>query len=177
MQAKQIQCINSDWANLVSRAIHLVLARQEVGYAQLASELSRNGITESARSVQGKVQRGTFKFAFFLQAIDATRWSPLPPKWEAALSQEERSWEYRAAELLMGELALQPWIGWDSLSRRLEDIGIHLPPDALGLEIEDGSFTAALYFQCATVCNFDSSSTFLDMLSVYEVIKACRSAS
>lgn len=78
----------------------------------------------------------------------------------------------------MGELALQPWVGWQSLSRRLEeDIGIHLPPDALGVEIEEGRFTAALYFQCATVCHFDGISTFLDTLSIYEVIKACRSAS
>ena len=148
-----------------------MLARQGLGYAQLAEELCRLGLSESARSVQGKVQRGTFNFTFFLQALVASG-SSCPFSWANALRQESPwSWEERATEVLSAELALRPLIDCGILSRRLEEIGVHVASDVLSADVQKGGFAATLYFQSATVCHFEGIQLFLDLPWLYEAVR------
>lgn len=55
------------------------------------------------------------------------------------------------------------------LSSRLEELGVHVEAESLESQIEDGTFSAALYFQCATVWRFDALWLFLDIGAVNEV--------
>ncbi|WP_245253873.1 DUF6471 domain-containing protein [Paraburkholderia sp. LEh10] len=172
MQTNQVQDVDTAWAKVVSRAAHVLLARQDVSYARLATKLSGIGITESARSVQGKVQRGTFKFTFFLQALVAAG-TDCPYTWVQALRQES-SWDARATAVLSAELALRPSIDWPTLSRRLEHIGVPIAPASLRAQAEDGSFASALFFQCAAVCHFDDIQLYLDSSMLNEAVKVGR---
>ncbi len=138
--------------------------RQDISYAQLAQALETMGIAESARSIEGKIQRGTFRFSFFLQAAVAAN-TDIPLGWSDALKISE-SWDGRAAAVFEAELAQQPWITWSRLSVRLQEIGVVMGSGVLEPQIRNGSFPASLFFQCATVCRFESVYRFVDPSSL-----------
>ena len=167
MQGEEMQTVDSAWAHLASRALRAALIQKGVSYADLSRTLSESGVQESARSIEGKVHRGSFKFTFFLQALSAAG-SALPRTWLYP-RQAGVSWEARAAAALKADLSAQPWLNVDMLSRRLEEIGVHIDAELLESQIEDGTFSAALYFQCATVCRFDALWLYLDIAAVNEV--------
>lgn len=148
------------WSSLATRAIRVLLARKEASYARLAAELSRLGQNESARSAEGKVQRGTFRFSFFLQSLVAIG-ADCPPHWSETLS-ASGDWSQRASLLMRKELNARPWLTWPELSRRLGTIGEQISPESLATQIEGGDFSAALFLQCAVVCAFDGLELFLD---------------
>ncbi|WP_225936454.1 DUF6471 domain-containing protein [Caballeronia sp. NK8] len=151
--------VDAVWAELASRTVRVILARQGVGYAQLAKSLASRGVAESARSVEGKIQRGTFRFVFLLQVVSATR-AVCPANWASVSSCD--SWEARATAVLDADLAEQRWIDVKELSRRLGTIGVAMSARVLRQQIRRGTFTAALYLQCATVCRFDGVFLFVD---------------
>lgn len=164
MQEKVEQGVDAAWARLASRAVRVALARQDMSYVQLATELTRTGVRESARSVEGKVQRGTFRFSFFLQTMLASR-ADWPAAWSSALTMPG-TWEQRASAVFKEALAQQPWLGWRQLAQRLTEIGIEVDPEVLGAQIDDGTFSAALFLQCAAVCRFEGINLYLDISSV-----------
>ncbi|WMY11085.1 DUF6471 domain-containing protein [Paraburkholderia phenoliruptrix] len=167
MQGEETQNVDSAWAHLASRALRAALIQKGVSYEELAGRLVERGIQESERSIEGKVHRGTFKFAFFLQALSAAG-SALPRTWLCP-QQLEGSWEARAAGAFKADLATQPWLDTNLLSRRLEELGVHVEADSLDTQIEEGTFSAALFFQCATVCRFDALWLYLDVATVNDV--------
>ncbi|KAK43911.1 DUF6471 domain-containing protein [Burkholderia cenocepacia] len=175
MQAKDADGPETAWARLASRAIRVALTRQDVSYAQLAAELNRMGVTESARSVEGKVQRGTFRFTFFLQALVAAR-VDCTEAWSQRL-EAAGTWEVRACSLLSYLMSQQPWLDWRLLARRLSEIGIEIQPENLRIQGEEGIFSAALFFQCATVCRFEDVRSFLDFSSLNVAALAGRAGS
>lgn len=159
MQGKAL-VTDSPWPKLASRAMRVLLARKDASYSSLATELSRLGISESARSVEGKIQRGTFRLSFFLQSLVAVG-ADYPEHWSAALNSEE-TWEERSSEMVKAELALQPWVSWTELAHRLSLVGEDLSADYLATQVTDGTLSATLFLQCATVCGFRGVDRFLD---------------
>jgi hypothetical protein len=131
-----------------------------MSYAQLADSLTSIGLAESARSVEGKIQRGTFRLAFFLQTLVASN-NQYPEQWAVALH-SGTTWEKCAASVIQIELAAQPWLDHAMLAQRLNEIGVRMAAEALKGQIEDGTLSTALFFQCATVCRFTDLHFFLD---------------
>ncbi|MFM0499048.1 DUF6471 domain-containing protein [Paraburkholderia caffeinilytica] len=164
MQGKLVESVDATWAQLVSRAVRVALTRQDVSYAQLAAELTRLGVPESARSVEGKVQRGTFRFVFFLQALTASG-ADCPVAWARVMARRG-TWEERATAVFQDALALQPWLSWRQLAHRLAEIGVEVQPEVVEGHVADGTFSAAFFFQCAAVCRFEGIHLFLDTSSL-----------
>jgi hypothetical protein len=154
------ETVDATWAKLASRAIRVALARRDMSYAQLADALTSMGLAESARSVEGKIQRGTFRFTFFLQTLVAAN-NEYPEYWAAAL-QSKDTWEGHAASVIETELATQPWLDGAKLSQRLAEIGVHVGADTLWGQIVGGTLSTTLFFQCAAVCRFTNLQFFLD---------------
>ncbi|WP_454826658.1 DUF6471 domain-containing protein [Paraburkholderia xenovorans] len=169
-QAKVSELVDGPWERLSSRALRVMLTRRDVSYAQLAKALTQIGVAESERSIEGKVHRGRFRHTFFLQVLTASS-SLYPEQWAHALH-GEMGWQDRAAAILRGELSRQPWLDWVKLSKRLEEIGVYVEPESLRVQIEDGSFSTALFLQCATVCRFAGIHLFLDQLDLNEAALA-----
>lgn len=169
-QAKFGELVDGPWEKLASRAVRVVLTRRDVSYAQLVEGLAELGVSESERSIEGKVRRGTFRFTFFLQILTVSR-SLFPEQWTHAL-RDESAWEARATDVLKGELSLQPWLDWERLSKRLGEIGVSMQPETLRAQVEDGTFSTALFFQCATVCRFAGIQLFLDQFDLSEAALA-----
>ncbi|WP_184226300.1 DUF6471 domain-containing protein [Paraburkholderia youngii] len=154
----------SVWSSLVSRGIRATLARKDMSYADLTAALVGMGVPETFRAVEAKAQRGTCRFTFFLQVVLASR-TDYPAAWEKALTAEQ-SWEERASAVLRAELSLQPWLTWAGLSARLEEIGVILSSKDLESQAKSGTFPAALFLQCATVCRFEGIGRFVDVSSL-----------
>ncbi|CAL8477053.1 DUF6471 domain-containing protein [Caballeronia sp. S22] len=167
MQVDEAQNVDSAWAHLASRALRAALIQKGVSYEELARRLVERGVQESERSIEGKVHRGTFKFAFFLQALSAAG-SALPGTW-LCMQPVDGSLEASAAAAFKADLATQPWLDSNLLSKRLEELGVHVEADSLDTQIEEGTFSAALFFQCATVCRFDALWLYLDVATVNDV--------
>lgn len=166
-QGEEAQTIDSAWAHLASRAVRAALVHRGVSYEDLSRRLVEGGVQESARSIEGKVHRGTFRFTFFLQVLSAAG-SALPGTWLYP-QQNNESWEARATRVFRADLSAQPWLDTGMLSSRLEEVGVYVDAVSLESQIEDGTFSAALYFQSATVCRFDALWLYLDIAAVNEV--------
>lgn len=162
--AKSDDSLELAWSKLASRAVRVALARRDMSYAELARALSDVGVTESARSVEGKIQRGTFRFNFFLQVLAASQ-ADCPRPWQTTLA-SSLTWDERASAVLRAELAQLPWLGWQQLSNRLTEIGIRMQADSLCDQILAGTFSGALFLQCATVCGFATAQMFVDVSSL-----------
>ncbi|WP_233832846.1 DUF6471 domain-containing protein [Paraburkholderia sp. ZP32-5] len=154
----------SVWSGLVSRGIRATLARQDMSYADLAAALADMGVPDTFRGVQAKSQRGTCRFTFFLQVVLASR-TDYPAAWEKALTATQ-SWEQRASAVLQSELSLQPWLTWAGLAARLSEIGVVVTSKDLESQAKSGTFPAALFLQCATVCRFEGIGRFVDVSSL-----------
>lgn len=157
------------WSSLATRAVRVLLARKEVSYARLAAELSRLGESESARSAEGKVQRGAFRFSFFLQSLIAVG-ADFPPHWEHALL-AKGDWSQRASRLMLDEFKKRPWLTWSEVARRLEAIGEKISPEQLATQVNGGDFPATLFLQCAVICEFHGLELFLDQTDLWDAAK------
>ncbi|WP_321910287.1 DUF6471 domain-containing protein [Paraburkholderia sp. J11-2] len=61
----------ADWYQIAGNVLRAELARQGVTYRQLAAAMALIGVAETERSIASKLSRGSFSFAFFLQAMTA----------------------------------------------------------------------------------------------------------
>lgn len=170
LQAKFEDDAEAAWSKLASRAVRVALARRDMSYAELAKAFLELDVTESARSVEGKVQRGTFRFSFFLQVLVASQ-TDCPAHWQPVLT-ADLTWEERASAVLRTEIAQLPWLDWQALSTRLSEIGVAMPSTALSEQVLSGTFSAALFLQCATVCRFPVLFGFVDASSLNDAALA-----
>lgn len=60
-----------DWYMEARRVLRAELVRRDIAYKQLATMLRGIGVAETERSIANKLARGSFSFAFFLQAMKA----------------------------------------------------------------------------------------------------------
>ncbi|RQM50962.1 hypothetical protein EHZ19_02165 [Paraburkholderia bannensis] len=59
----------ADWYQIAGNVLRAELARQGVTYRQLAAAMAQIGVSETERSIASKLSRGSFSFAFYLQAM------------------------------------------------------------------------------------------------------------
>ena len=60
-----------DWDSESTRILKAELARKGVGYKALVSKLAALGVTETEGAIANKINRGTFRMAFFVQCMKA----------------------------------------------------------------------------------------------------------
>jgi Domain of unknown function (DUF6471) len=152
--------IGITWTTLASRVMRGVLARKGLSYADAARALRDRGAHDTERSVEGKIQRGTFRTAFALQmlaAIDAE----VPQQWKLPLD-TANTWEQKASALIQTEMALHPGVNHIELRRRLATVGVELESHALVASISSGTFLFTLLLQTAAVLPMNGLERFVD---------------
>jgi hypothetical protein len=60
-----------DWYMQARGVLRAELVRRDIQYKQLAILLQGIGVAETERSIANKMARGSFSFAFYLQAMKA----------------------------------------------------------------------------------------------------------
>ncbi|MGF6808580.1 hypothetical protein OKW30_003706 [Paraburkholderia sp. Clong3] len=153
------------WTKLATRVMRGVLARKDQNYAALASELRKLGVEETARSVEGKVQRGSFRFAFFLQSLSVVG-AEYPSQWRAII-ETPGTWEQRASRVMEAEMGMRPGMTFIELSRRLYGIGVIIPTHSLNEQVTSGTYPLTLLLQCAAVLWVADVERFIDRSDLY----------
>jgi len=148
------------WTTLASRVMRGLLARKGLSYAELAVELEKVGTHETARSVEGKIQRGALRASFFLQTLHAAR-AEYPMQWRGIVG-ARGTWEQRASRLLQAEMSARPGMTVAELGRLLHAIGIDIPTPALDEQIATGTYPLTLLLQCAAVLSMAGLERFVD---------------
>jgi hypothetical protein len=164
-----VESNDTEWAALASRAIRGLLVRKGTTVPRLAVEMRNVGADESARTLEGKMHRGTFRFSFFLQVVSALR-ADLAPQWRQAI-ESSGNWDDRAGRLLRSELAARPWLDWIEVSRRLASINQIWEPEDLSKTVVAGTFSTTLFLQCAVVCSFQGLDFFVDQSDLFELAR------
>lgn len=62
---------DSPWAQEAASILKAELVRRRVDYSALSVRLAGIGVTENARQLAVKINRGTFSFAFLLKVLKA----------------------------------------------------------------------------------------------------------
>lgn len=137
-----------------------VLARKGVSYAELATRLETEDAHETARSVEGKIQRGALRCSFFLQTLHAVG-AEHPLQWRTVTA-ARGTWEQRASRLLQAEMSARPGVTVAELGRRLRAIGINIPTPSLDEQIAMGTYSLTLLLQCAAVLSLAGIERFVD---------------
>ncbi|CAG9180602.1 hypothetical protein [Cupriavidus pinatubonensis] len=115
----------------------------------------------STRALEGKLQRGTYGFALFLELVSVLG-AEAPPQWHPILSAGDLSYATKAKFILLRELS----------GRGLDRHGLHrlLMSEHIGPQhreadertMEDGTFSMVLMLQLATVVPIDGMERFVD---------------
>lgn len=137
-----------------------VLARKGVSYADLAAKLKAEDSSETARSVEGKIQRGALKCSFFLHTLHVVG-AEFPLQWRALVG-ARGTWEQKASRLLQAEMSIRAGASIAELSRRLHTIGVDIPAPSLHEQIVLGAYPLTLLLQCAAVMSIADFDRFVD---------------
>ena len=62
---------DSEWKCHAKNFLKAELVRRDVGYETLVEKLNKIGVEETYHSINTKINRGTFSFAFALQCLSA----------------------------------------------------------------------------------------------------------
>jgi hypothetical protein len=157
----QHESIDAKWTRLSSLALRVVLTRKDISYADLAKALTRSGVRETARSVEGKIQRGAFSFAFFLHCLKAAN-ADCPPLWVRHMQTDAPRADI-ARQILVDAMSTGAKLDFEELSRRLDRIGFPVPAKALRVDIKGGNFSFRLLLQCAAVIPMTDIAMFVDL--------------
>jgi hypothetical protein len=61
--------VTDKWNDEAENILKSILKRKDIGYDELADLLSQIGVKETSGSINSKINRGTFKFVFFMQCM------------------------------------------------------------------------------------------------------------
>ncbi|WP_092136811.1 DUF6471 domain-containing protein [Cupriavidus sp. YR651] len=153
---------DTPWSRLASRTARGLLVRKGISYEQLVDLLAAEGVSESARGLEGKVQRGSFRCSFFLQLLLAARADVPPSLWAHAKGE---TWEDAAHKLFMQELSKQG-LTFLQLSKRLGKIGVDIEPVSTERQVSNGSYPFTLLLQLSAVAPVVVLHRFVDQTDI-----------
>jgi hypothetical protein len=149
------------WQKLATKLMRVALLRGGATYASLADMLIVAGASETERSVESKIFRGTAKFSFFLQSLSVMN-ADFPLTWRLPL-RGPGDWEFKARFVLAEERANFRRVNTDELCRRLRQFGVEFTPEELANEATAGSFSVAFFMQCTTALGSQTLERYIDL--------------
>lgn len=155
--------VSTPWTLLAARVARGLLSRKGFTLRHLTERFSALGFDDTERGIDGKIARGTYSFAFFLQLLKATR-SEYPSRWAPTVALDIR-FEEQAAYIFVNELASH---GIDSSDfvKRLATVGTNLAEKEIGEKISQGTFPFVLLLQLAAVIDIAGLERFVDSCDI-----------
>ncbi|MCY1210452.1 hypothetical protein D9M68_134650 [compost metagenome] len=156
--------VDTPWTRLASRTARALLVRKGISYEELPGLLAAVGVNESARSAEGKVQRGSFRCVFFLQlvyALHADLPQPLQQLFDARVS-----WEDAAKQLFLSGLADHS-LTFSGLSKKLSTAsGLNVDASQVEHQVMAGTYPLTLLLQLSLVAPMAGLDRFVDASDV-----------
>ncbi|WP_281718818.1 DUF6471 domain-containing protein [Pandoraea apista] len=149
---------------LASRAARVVLARKGMTLEGVARAFVGAGFDESLRSVDGKIQRGSFQCAFFLQLLYVCG-DEMPSQW-AECAAQERDWFAASRAIYFYELASVTPGGLSKVMRQASAREGAFDASNHGDELISGEFSFTRLIMLACDAPVPSLDRFLDRRDV-----------
>lgn len=165
--------IPTPWTRLASRAARVVLARKGMTLEAVASQFTKFGLVETVRSVDGKIQRGSYQCAFFLQLLAVCN-AEVPSAWRPYLSRE-RDWFAASRAVYFHELASVTPGGLSAVEGLAAELRGPFDLADLGGELVAGTFPFTRLIELSSVTPSFSLDRFLDLQDVAETYRATNS--
>ncbi|MFK0378368.1 DUF6471 domain-containing protein [Pandoraea sp. NPDC090278] len=156
--------VPTPWTALASRAAHVVLARKDMALDDVANAFRRRGFDESTRSVDGKVQRGSFQCAFFLQLLHVCD-DEMPKEWLDCFARTS-DWFAVSAAIYLQELASITPGGAAGVARIMAEQEGPFAQGAQSAELLGGTFSFARLIMLACDAPMPALDRFLDRKDV-----------
>lgn len=151
--------VDTPWTRLASRTARGLLSRKGFAYEDVATKMGDIGIPESFRSVESKIQRGSYRFTFFLQVLRAVD-SEYPAQWRVFL-ETDSAWEIAAKHIYLHELSTHG-LDLSKLAKRLTRLGILAEPSTIESQISSGEFQFTLLLQLSLAAPIAGMDRFVD---------------
>ncbi|MFC4345986.1 DUF6471 domain-containing protein [Cupriavidus numazuensis] len=151
------------WTQLAARTARGLLARKGVAYQDLATKLSNMGIPESLRSVESKIQRGSFRLDFFIATLRAVN-AEYPPQWKQFVESDMPAKD-AAVHILLHEIGIHG-VRIDDLSIHLRRRGVSIEHHTLTTYLTDGDVPFTLLLQLALVAPLGDLCRFVDQSDI-----------
>ncbi|WP_153948827.1 DUF6471 domain-containing protein [Cupriavidus sp. U2] len=155
--------IETPWSRVASRTARGLLVRKGITQGTLVESLRLVGTSETPRSIEGKLLRGTFKFSLFLQILSAIK-SDHPAHWKPVVARAA-NWDDASARILRHEL-LDIGMPLRQVAFRLRDLGVLIDDVVLGSACNDGNFPLVLILQLCLVRPIDELDRLVDMSDI-----------
>lgn len=123
------------------------------------------GVPESVRGAESKIQRGSFRFSFFIQILKALD-SEYPAQWEPYLETND-SWETAAARILRHELDAGD-MDIHTFAVRLSEMDISIEAETLESIVSLGEFPFSLILQLSSFAPVSQLCRFVDQKDIDE---------
>lgn len=160
--------LDTPWSRLASRTARGLLVRKGISYEQLVHLLAAEGVNESSRGLEGKVQRGSFRCSFFLQLLLAARADVPSSLWAHARGV---SWDDEARKLFELELS-KDGLSFLQLSTRLGKIGVDIDAISCERQVSNGSYPFTLLLQLSAVAPVVLLHRFVDQTDIEQAATA-----
>ncbi len=157
------------WSSIAARVVRSVLARKDVGYAQLSEGLAALGVVESERGLASRVSRGRIKLSLLLQIFEVTS-AKVPPLWAQACALSG-PWESRASAVCAAELSCNPIVTVEELARRMIVLGADLSEKTLVTHLRAGTISLPEFLQSLVALNSRSLEGFVDFEDLVAVAR------
>ncbi|MBP0622871.1 hypothetical protein [Cupriavidus consociatus] len=158
---------HTDWSELAYRASEVLFARKGKNVKDVVDLLVEEKVA-SARGLEAKLKRGTYRFALFLELMSVLG-VDAPPEWQPLFVTNDLSYATRARLVLIRELNKRN-LDRSGFLARLRDAHIRVPRNDSSEEaMEDGTFTMVLMLQLAALAPVEGMERFVDMSDVLRV--------
>lgn len=162
--------VDTPWTRLASRTARGLLARKGATYESLAQALCAMGVPESVRGAESKIQRGSFRFSFFIQILKALD-SEYPTQWEPYLETDD-TWEIAAARIFRHELDAGD-IDIHTFAVRLSEMDISIEAETLQSLVSIGEFPFSLVLQLSSIAPVSQLCRFVDQRDIERTAGGC----
>lgn len=150
---------DSPWTRLASRTIRGVLARKGASYDDASLALNGIGVAETPKTLELKTQRGTLKFATFLQLL-CVLGADLPPEFQLLVDDPEE-WEAACRRFVLSLLA-EKSVPVSNVAQQLEACGVQQASTRVESLVDAGTFPLALILQLAHTVPIPALDRFVD---------------
>lgn len=165
-----MQSSNTQWTNLASRVVRCVLAKKDVGYAELSRRLSRLGHSEDEKALASRVSLGRIRLSLLLRILSATD-ADIPVLWRGVKA-EDGTWEAASALILREEMRQTLPMSVDELADKLIALGAGFTKKTLVAHIEEGNLFLPDFLKCLIILRSHSLDSFLDYKDIVAAAEA-----
>lgn len=161
---------NSQWVNLASRVVRCVLAKKDVGYAELARRLTPVGHSEDEKALASRVSLGRIRLSLLLQILSVTD-ADYPALWRD-FGAVEGGWETASALVLREEMRQTSPMSIDELAEKMIALGAGFTKKTLIAHIEEGNLFLPDFLRCLIILRSRSLDGFLDYKDIIAAAEA-----